>query len=156
MVARILVVLVGLLAGLLAVIPAKAEEMTADEARRFVAGKLFAYSCFDGTNGAGRIFADGSVAGTLRNKADGPYRYAMLPAGTLQVKNNAVCASLKGLPFEPCFNLTRTDANTFRGAIRGMGFASCTFTRRGVRPNFARATASPLRLRTSITASAGN
>jgi hypothetical protein len=152
MVARILVILVGLLA----VVPAKAEEMTAEQARRFVAGKLFAYSCFDGTNGAGRIFADGSVAGTMRSRADGPYRYAMLPAGTLQIKNNAVCASLKGLPFEPCFNLTRTDANTFRGAIRGMGFASCTFTRRNVRNNFARTPSSPLRLRTSITASAGN
>jgi hypothetical protein len=152
MVARILVIL----AGLCAVLPANAEELTPEQARRFVAGKLFAYSCFDGTNGAGRIFADGSVAGTVRNRADGPYRYAMLPAGTLRIKNDAVCASLKGLPFEPCFNLTRTDANTFRGAIRGMGFASCTFTKRNPRTNFARTASSPLRLRTSITASAGN
>jgi hypothetical protein len=150
---RILVVVAGLLA---AATPVKAEEMSPEEARRFVAGKLFAYSCFDGSNGAGRIFADGSVAGTMRAKADGPYRYAMLPAGTLRIKSNAVCASLKGLPFEPCFNLTRTDANTFRGSIRGMGFASCTFTRRSPRANFARATSSPMRLRASITGADGS
>ena len=29
--------------------------MNADEARRFVAGKVFAFTCFDGTRGAGRI-----------------------------------------------------------------------------------------------------
>jgi hypothetical protein len=144
--ARILVIL----ASLLAVLPAQAEDMTPDEARRFVAGKLFTYSCFDGTNGTGRIFSDGSVAGTMRNKSDGPYRYAMLPAGTLRISGGAVCASLKGLPFEPCFNLTKTDANTFRGSIRGMGFASCTFTKRNARTNFARAASSPLRLRASI------
>ena len=144
--ARLLVIV----ASLLAVLPAQAEDMTPDEARRFVSGKLFTYSCFDGTNGAGRIFSDGSVAGTVRNKSDGPYRYAMLPAGTLQIKGNAVCAALKGLPFEPCFNLTRTDANTFRGSIRGLTFASCTFTKRNPRTNFARTAASPMRLRASI------
>jgi hypothetical protein len=150
--ARILV----LLAGLLAAMPAAAEEMTPEQARRFVAGKLFAYSCFDGTNGAGRIFADGSAAGTMRGTTNGPYRYAMLPAGTLRIKNNLVCASLRGLPFEPCFNLVRTDANSFRGSIRGMGFASCTFTRRNARANFARAGSQPLRLRASINGAAGS
>ena len=29
-------------------------------------GKLFSYTCFDGTVGMGRIFADGSVVGTIR------------------------------------------------------------------------------------------
>ena len=74
----------------------------------------------------------------------------MLPAGTLKVKSNAVCAALKGLPFEPCFNLAQTDANTFRGSIRGLNFASCTFTKRNPRTNFARTAASPMRLRASI------
>jgi len=41
--------------------PAKAEELRATEARQFIAGKHFSYSCFDGTNGNGRIYADGSV-----------------------------------------------------------------------------------------------
>ena len=44
--------LVGLIA------PASAEELKPDEARRFVAGKLFSYTCFEGTTGAGRIHAD--------------------------------------------------------------------------------------------------
>ena len=34
------------------------------------------------------------------------------------------------MPFEPCFNLNKTDAKSFRGAVSGMGFAYCDFTRR--------------------------
>ena len=40
------------------VVPAFAGSMNADEARRFVAGKVFAFTCFDGTRGAGRILDD--------------------------------------------------------------------------------------------------
>jgi hypothetical protein len=104
------------------------ETLTGEEARHFVAGKLFNYTCFEGTKGAGRVFADGSVVGTIQIRGDGPVRRAFLPAGTLKVSENGkVCASLKGLPIEPCFNLTRTDANSFRGAISGLGFAYCDF-----------------------------
>ena len=39
--------------------PALAGTMTAEEARRFVAGKVFAFTCVDGTRGAGRILARG-------------------------------------------------------------------------------------------------
>jgi hypothetical protein len=145
-----------IVAGVLATLPAVAGEMKPEEARRFVAGKLFAYSCFDGTSGAGRVFADGSVAGTIRIKGQGPARYAMLPAGTLKVKNEAVCASLKGLPFEPCFNLVQTDPNSFRGSIRGLNFAYCTFTKRNPRTNIARALPEALPLRASAAGTAGS
>jgi len=141
-------------AGVLATAPALAGELKPEEARRFVAGKLFAYSCFDGTVGAGRIFADGSVAGTIRTQGQGPVRYAMLPPGTLRVKSDGVCASLKGLPFEPCFNLTQTDANSFRGSIRGLSFAYCDFTRRNPRTLMVRAASGPLPLRAAATATA--
>ena len=151
--ARMAVIVAGVLAAFAG--PAAANELKPEEAKRFVAGKLFAYSCFDGTAGAGRIFPDGSVAGTVRMQGKGPVRYAMLPAGTLKVKNDSVCASLRGLPFEPCFNLTQTDANSFRGSIRGLGFAYCTFTRRNPRTSIARATNYPLALRTSASATAG-
>jgi hypothetical protein len=142
-----------MVASLAVTLPAMAEEMKPEQAQRFVVGKLFSYSCFDGTQGAGRIFPDGSVAGTIRVSGSGPVRYAMLPAGTLRVKSEAVCASLKGLPFEPCFNLTQVDANSFRGSVRGMGFASCTFTKRNPRTNIARASSAPLPLRASISGS---
>jgi hypothetical protein len=80
----------------------------------------------------------------------------MLPPGTLKVKSEAVCASLKGLPWEPCFNLVQTDANTFRGSLRGLNFAYCTFTKRNPRTNITRAaSAGPMPLRASITANAG-
>ena len=54
-----IVVLILLAAG-----SACAEGLTPDAARRFVAGKLFAFNCFDGSRGAGRIYGDGSVIGT--------------------------------------------------------------------------------------------
>jgi hypothetical protein len=149
---RILVIV----ASLAVVLPAMAEEMKPEQARRFVVGKLFSYTCYDGTQGAGRIFPDGSVAGTIRVSGTGPVRYAILPANTIRVKAESVCASLKGLPWEPCFNLTQIDANTFRGSVRGLSFAYCTFTKRNPRTNIARASSDPLSLRSSINASGSN
>jgi hypothetical protein len=96
---------VALLVGLLAAVPAVAGEMSADEARRFVIGKLFSYTCFEGTRGQGRVHADGSVVGSVQFRGEGQVRYAALPAGTLQVRGESVCASLRGLPIQPCFNL---------------------------------------------------
>ncbi|MGC2713574.1 MAG: hypothetical protein WA366_09360, partial [Pseudolabrys sp.] len=72
--------------GLLAALPAAAGEMSADEARRFVIGKMFNYTCFEGTRGQGRVNADGSIAGSVQVQGAGPVRYAQLPANTLQVK----------------------------------------------------------------------
>lgn len=119
---------------------ASAEPMNADQARRFVVGKLFAYNCFDGTRGTGRISNDGSVVGTVQVRGSGAVRYTALPPGTLFVKGQSVCASMRGMPFDPCFNLEKTDAQSFRGSISGLGFAYCDFTRRNTRPNIARAT----------------
>jgi hypothetical protein len=42
---------IALVAGLMTALPALAGEMTAGEARQFVVGKLFSYTCFDGTRG---------------------------------------------------------------------------------------------------------
>lgn len=127
-----------LAAGVLAAAPALGGEMSPDEARRFVAGKMFSYTCFDGSNGMGRINSDGSVAGTMRQGRTSP-RFVALPAGTLRVKGDSVCASVKGLYFEPCFNLTRTSDRSFRGTISGLSFAYCDFVRRGGRTDMVRA-----------------
>ena len=130
MIARYAIVLVILLSSR----PALAEILNADAARRFVVGKLFAFNCFDGSRGAGRIYGDGSVVGTIQLQGLGPVDSIRLPAGTLQVKGEAVCASLSGIPIEPCFNLNRTNDQSFRGSISGLDFAYCDFTRRvGVR-----------------------
>ena len=131
-------------AGLVSTIPAKAEEMRADQARSFIAGKHFAYSCFDGTSGNGRIYADGSVAGYIQVGGSGPRRYVVLPSGTLQVKGDRYCASLRGVPFKPCFNVDRTSQVSFRGAISGLGFAYCDFNRRSTRADLYR---QPMRAR---------
>jgi hypothetical protein len=122
---------IALMAGLLAAAPAVAGDMNADEARRFVIGKMFSYTCFEGTRGQGRVNSDGSVAGTIQFQGSGPVRYAHLPANTLQVKGETVCASMPGMMFQPCFNLQRTSDNTFRGSVSGLGFASCEFIRHG-------------------------
>lgn len=127
-------------ASLLAAGTASAEPMNAEQARRFVVGKHFTYSCFDGTRGTGRINGDGSATGTVQVRGAGPVRYAVLPPGTLRVKGQSVCASLRGMPFEPCFNLDKTDAQSFRGSVWGFGFAYCDFTRRRIRPRAASTT----------------
>ena len=113
------------------VVPALAGMMNADEARKFVAGKVFAFTCFDGTRGAGRIMDDLGAAGSVQFSGSGPIRHVRLPGNTLQIRGQAVCASIKGLPFEPCFNLDKQDDRSFRGSVSGMGFAYCDFRHQG-------------------------
>lgn len=143
--------------GLLAAVPAVAGEMSAEDARRFVIGKMFNYTCFEGTRGQGRVNTDGSVVGSIQFQGAGQVRYAHLPANTLQVKGESVCASLRGLPIQPCFNLERTSDSSFRGSISGLGFAYCEFTRHAPRATVAHSvsrppSAHPLGLRPSLTA----
>jgi len=81
MVLRVAVVCAGIFgAGLAAAVPTLAEELGPEQARAFVVGKLFSYTCFEGTAGVGRIFADGSVVGTIRIRGQGQTRFAALPA----------------------------------------------------------------------------
>ena len=145
---------VTLLVGLLAAVPAIAGEMGADEARRFVVGTLFSYTCFEGTRGQGRVNPDGSVVGSIQFRGHGPLRYAALPVDTLRVKGESVCASVRGLPIQPCFNLERTGESSFRGSVSGLGFAYCEFTRNQGRAHMVRSAHSthPLGLRPSFTA----
>src|SRR5207344_519951 len=96
--------------------PSLAETLNPEQARQFIAGKMFAFSCVDGSRGSGRIHADGSVAGSIQFAGAGPVRYARLPVNTVQVGTAQVCASLKGIPFTPCFNIDRTSDSTFRGS----------------------------------------
>jgi hypothetical protein len=132
------------MATLVCAIPAQAEEMRVSDARQFIAGKHFSYNCFDGTNGNGRIYADGSVAGYIQPGGSGPRRYVVLPTGTLRPNGDRYCASLRGIPFEPCFNIDRTSQVSFRGSISGLGFAYCNFTKRSSRGDLH---PSPYRLR---------
>jgi hypothetical protein len=77
-----------------------AGEMRADEARKFVVDNLFSFSCFEGTSGEGRVHADGSVVGAIRLGGTETTRYGRLPSGTLRVSGDAICAFLRGMPFE--------------------------------------------------------
>jgi hypothetical protein len=121
----------GALTAAAVITPALAGQMTADEARRFVAGKVFAFTCFDGTRGAGRILDDNGAAGAVQFSGAGPVRHLRLPGNTLQIRGQAVCASIRGIPFEPCFNLDKKDDRSFRGSVSGMGFAYCDFHHQG-------------------------
>ena len=140
------------LAALVAAIPAGAGELRPEEAKAFVAGKLFSYTCFEGTTGAGRISADGSVAGTIRVRGTGPARYVTLPPGTIRVRPSGICASVKGVPMEPCFNVVQIDSNRFRGSIAGLGFAYCDFVRCDGRVQFAQSVGNPAAPPASLTA----
>jgi hypothetical protein len=139
------IVTAGAIAG-----PALAGMMSADEARKFVAGKVFAFTCVDGTRGAGRILDDMGAAGSVQFSGSGPIRHVRLPGNTLQVRGRSVCASLKGLPFEPCFNLDKRDERSFRGSVSGMGFAYCDFRHQGAQQMLmARAVARPRSVHTT-------
>src|SRR5437879_4275544 len=130
--------------------PAIAGGTSADEARRFVAGKVFAFTCFDGTRCAGRILDDLGAAGAVQFSGAGPVKHLRLPGNTLQIRGQNVCASIKGIPFEPCFNLEKTDDRSFRGSVSGMGFAYCDFHHQGGNQMLmARAVARPRSQRTS-------
>ena len=109
---------------------AVAEELGPEQAREFVVGKLFAYSCFDGTAGKGRIMADGSVVGTVTPGGRGEVKFAALPPGTVKIDGNSMCAHLHGFPIEPCFKVQRIDHQSFRGSIAGLDFAYCDFYQR--------------------------
>src|ERR1051325_8378425 len=87
------------LTGLLAVAPAFAEPMNAEFARRFVAGKLFSFTCFEGSTGTGRIFNDGSAPGGMKARGDGPTRFMHLPAGSLYPKEGRICSNVRGALF---------------------------------------------------------
>src|SRR5256886_10232384 len=144
MIARFAVVVATMLAASLA----SAEPLSPDAARRFVVGKLFAFNCFDGSRGAGRIYGDGSVVGTIEFQGVGPVKWVSLPSATLKVKGEAVCASLNRLPIEPCFNLNRIDKQSFRGSISGLDFAYCDFSLR-VRVTDRRSRPGPLSLKST-------
>jgi hypothetical protein len=131
-----------------AIAPALAGQMNAEEARRFVSGKVFAFTCFDGTRGAGRVLDDFGAAGAVQFSGAGPIRHVRLPGNTLQIRGQAVCASIKGIPFEPCFNLDKRDERSFRGSVSGMSFAYCDFHHQGATQMLmARAAAHPRSLR---------
>ena len=123
--------------------PAMAGPMTAEEARKFVYGKVFAFSCFDGTRGAGRVFEDGGAIGAVQFSGSGPARNMRLPGNTLQVRGQSICASIKGMPFDPCFNLDKKDERSFRGSVAGLGFAYCDFRHQGGQMLMARVISRP-------------
>ena len=71
--------------------------------------------------------------GTIQVRGSGPVRLVALPTGTLKVQPESICASLRGMPFEPCFKVEQTDAKSFRGSLSALSFAYCDFTRRNPR-----------------------
>ena len=89
---------------LLAFSPALAENLDAETARRFIVGKLFAFTCADGSRGVARVYDDGSVIGTIQFHGSEQPRPVWLPAETLKLTGETVCASLNRT--ELCFALS--------------------------------------------------
>src|SRR5260370_16093988 len=110
MIARVAIVV----ARLRGAVSARAEVLSPEAARRFVNGKLFAFNCFDGSRGAGRIYGDGSVIGTIQFRGAGPVRAVWLPAGTLRARGDAVCAALPGMPVRTRVRLEKNARRNIR------------------------------------------
>lgn len=121
---------------LLASQPAGAEPLNAEQARTFVVGRVFSFNCFEGSTGAGRVYPDGSVAGTISLR-ERPTRFVRLPANTLRVRGANVCGFVKGMTFEPCFELERTGPGSFRGTLAGVQAMWCDFVSTVTRPKVA-------------------
>lgn len=135
------------------------QKMNADEARKFVAGRVFAFACNDGTRGAGRVFDDGGAAGAVQFSGAAATRNMRLPGNTLQVRGQNICASLKGLPFEPCFDLEKKDERSFRGSVTFLGITGyCDFRHQGGRGQMlmARSLARPHAIRATRSADASS
>jgi hypothetical protein len=117
MVARHAVVVLTLL---LSFSPALAEDLDAEAARRFIVGKLFAFTCADGSRGVARVYDDGSVIGTIQFHGSEQPRPVWLPAETLNLTGETVCASLNRT--ELCFALSKTSDQSFRDLGYGVRF----------------------------------
>jgi hypothetical protein len=128
-----LVCICGLGAWIIGADWAAAEDLAPEQASAFVVGKLFSYTCFEGTAGIGRVFPDGSVVGTIQIRGEGETRFAALPPGTIRVDGPAICAHLSGLPITPCFRVQKIDNRSFRGSVAGLDFAYCDFYQRNRR-----------------------
>lgn len=84
---------IAVMAGLAIALPAVAGEMTAAEARQFVVGKSFIYTCFDGTRGMARVHDDGSVEGFIQVRGTG------LTPAPCQLAHCALIAGVSARPF---------------------------------------------------------
>ena len=105
---------------LLAFSPALAENLDAEAARRFIVGKLFTFTCADGSRGAARVYDDGSLIGTIQFHGSEQPRPVWLPAETLKLTGETVCASLNRT--ELCFALSKTSDQSFRASVTGLDF----------------------------------
>ncbi|ABS66618.1 hypothetical protein [Xanthobacter versatilis] len=106
------------------------QQLSAQQAREFAVGKMFSFNCFEGSKGAGRIYPDGSVAGMITMPDKEP-RFVRLPANTLRVRGDNVCGFVKGMTFEPCFDLVKTGPGSFRGSLAGVQTMWCEFVSAG-------------------------
>jgi hypothetical protein len=79
-----------------------------------------------------------------------PARYVTLPPGTVRVSSSSICASVRGVAFQPCFNVEQTSNVSFRGSVSGFGLAYCDFVRRNPRQELAGPSAQPRPIRTSL------
>jgi hypothetical protein len=102
---------------LLSFSPALAENLDAEAARRFIVGKLFTFTCADGSRGAARVYDDGSVIGTIQFHGSEQPRPVWLPAETLKLTGETVCASLNRT--ELCFALSKPVIKVFGPRLRG-------------------------------------
>jgi hypothetical protein len=147
MLLRVAVLASACVVGAAASVTVMAEELAPEQARAFVVGKLFSYTCFDGTAGMGRIFADGSVIGTIRPGGRGEVRFANLPPGTIRIEGTSMCAHLSGLIMQPCFRVEKIDYRSFRGSVAGLGFAYCDFLQHNARAEIISRSSEPHRTR---------
>jgi hypothetical protein len=103
---------------LLSAMPALANELKPEEARRFLVGKWWSYHCSEGTTGFGRISANGSVSGVIKQSGSAAIWHDY-PSQTLSFRSDSICASVPvgSSLLHPCFSFNKTDERSFRGSV---------------------------------------
>jgi hypothetical protein len=65
-------------------------------------------------------------------------KFVTLPAGTIKLTSDSICASLPHAILQPCFNVVQTSPTSFRGSLKALSFAYCDFVRHNPRMDLAR------------------
>src|SRR5262249_3223830 len=68
-----------------------------------------------------------------QNTRPGRNAVSQVPAGTVRIDGQFLCAHVAGLPFTPCARGEKIDYRSFRSSLVGLSFAYCDFYQRNSR-----------------------
>jgi hypothetical protein len=105
--------------------PAFAERLTPQQAKRFIQGNKWSYTC-PLTKGWGRFNSDGSVTAEFQTLGFSPYK-KNFPPGSMTISSDGSLCMPKMFNTDVCFFVDKIDNRHFRGTSSGFIRFSCDF-----------------------------